>query len=493
MSGDQAIQTVQGFCDYYPEDDAVRQRFFRAFALHAEDQGFVPWTAATVESLATVERCHGAEGELFGQTMPVTTHVDAGPSTGPSTDPSTGPSTGPTAGADARGPNAVLRPDLTVGLVRMLRGKQNAAGGMREPLPMRLHTTGTCWRREHTGRGRAKEHVQCNVDVVGEPTIAAELELLTCMFATLAEMRLPAPEIRVFVSSRALLNAFMACLGIPAPKHGPVLRLLDKKTKMPQARWAKELEALLADSSAAASAASSAVLMSGLTEGLSAQEPLDLVPLAEESGAATPEKLKTLAAAAGHVDVFLRTAATACTFGASLSFDASLARGLDYYTGLVFEGYHKSDMDKALFGGGRYDGIFERLGSPVPVPCAGLGCGDLRLLQLLKKLKRADPLLPQRRPSADVVVAAPSADHIGAATVVAQALRNKGLLCTFACGTDGNCKRVVRQALRRHVPKVVVVHTVELADVFVYSAGFGRKSVYNRTEGVDPVKTLYDW
>eukprot|EP00913_Durusdinium_trenchii_P010831 g10160.t1 len=112
-----------------------------------------------------------------------------------------------------------------------------------------------------------------------------------------------------------------------------------------------------------------------------------------------------------------------CGFGDWLIFDASVVRGLAYYTGVVFEGFDRAGVLRAICGGGRYDRLLTLYGSPVEVPCAGFGFGDCVIAELLKE-KKVQPELPHMVDF--VVVAYENMMGKGALTVLeeyAQAMR----------------------------------------------------------------------
>merc|ERR1712032_1540352 len=105
-----------------------------------------------------------------------------------------------------------------------------------------------------------------------------------------------------------------------------------------------------------------------------------------------------------------------------LQFDASVVRGLAYYTGVVFEGFDKAGKLRAICGGGRYDRLLSLYGSAKEVPCVGFGFGDCVVVELLKEKK----VLPDVSSHVDLVVAAYNADMMGKAMTVADKFRKGG-------------------------------------------------------------------
>merc|ERR1712048_1354575 len=109
-------------------------------------------------------------------------------------------------------------------------------------------------------------------------------------------------------------------------------------------------------------------------------------------------------------------------YGDWIQFDASVVRGLAYYTGVVFEGFDKAGVLRAICGGGRYDRLLTLYGSVTEVPCVGFGFGDCVIAELLKE-KGVTPELPAE---VDYVVAAFNSDFMGPALQVARSLRLAG-------------------------------------------------------------------
>merc|ERR1719498_630110 len=114
--------------------------------------------------------------------------------------------------------------------------------------------------------------------------------------------------------------------------------------------------------------------------------------------------------------------AEAYGFGDWILFDASVVRGLAYYTGIVFEGFDRKGVLRAICGGGRYDRLLSLYGSPKEIPCVGFGFGDCVILELLKE----KGLLPGFPPAIDYVVAPFNKDMMGSAMNVANRLREAG-------------------------------------------------------------------
>lgn len=254
-----------------------------------------------------------------------------------------------------------LRYDLTVPLSRFYATHQAEL-----PTPFRAIQTGPVFRAERPQKGRYRQFVQCDIDIVGEPGLLAECELVTATAAALRTVGLEGFHIRV--NDRRLLDAVLASCGVPAEDIPQALISVDKLDKI-------GVEGVLSELSASLPADA----VSGLGEFLGRAVASAGVPLSREAVAGVlgpipaPEALDSLTE--------LAEAVSAWEDAPELRFDASLVRGMGYYTGTIFEIAHP-DFPSSVGGGGRYDGMIGRfLGRDVPA--CGFSIGFERLLDLL--------------------------------------------------------------------------------------------------------------
>lgn len=238
-----------------------------------------------------------------------------------------------------------LRPEMTPSLARMVAARQKELR-----FPLKWTAIAQCFRYERTTKGRKREHYQWNLDVIGENSVMAEVETVGAAVHALKLMGLGPGDFKVRVSSRRLLSALLEKSGIPAHLHPQVFLALDKRGKMPDAEIAAMLEA--GGLGAAESAAAFKIM--------DTKDFRDCAELAE---------FFRLAEAAGFAD--------------ALTFDISVIRGLSYYTGIVFECFDAKGEFRAIFGGGRYDGLLETVGGDA-APAVGLGFGDVVVTEILK-------------------------------------------------------------------------------------------------------------
>jgi histidyl-tRNA synthetase len=295
---------------------------------------------------------------------------------------------------DKGGRRVTLRPELTPSLARLVlqRGKGLA-------LPAKWFAIGQCWRYERATRGRRREHYQWNMDVVGVPGVEAEAELLAAIVTFFQRVGLTSADVGIKVSSRKVLQQVLGKAGVAPAAFGPVCVIVDKMEKIPREKVVEDLAALGVDASAI-----DAVLAAMAVRDVAG---LEALLGSEDAAVADLRRLFDLAEAYGYADW--------------LVFDASVVRGLAYYTGIVFEGFDRAGQLRAVCGGGRYDRLLGTFGGE-DQPCAGFGFGDAVIVELLKD----KGLLPTPAHSVDDVVMAVEESTRAAACSVAAQLRAAG-------------------------------------------------------------------
>lgn len=329
------------------------------------------------------------------------------------------------------------------------------------PMPLKWYSIPQCWRYERMTRGRRREHYQWNMDVWGVAGAEAEAELLGAATAFFRRVGLGAEDVGIKVNSRQVLAEIMAKLGVPDDKFGATCVLVDKLEKVP-------LESIRPD-----------FIALGLTD-----EVID--SLVEVLALKTIDELRALLGDDSKaLDHLTSLFAYAESYGFSdwLVFDASVVRGLSYYTGVVFEAFDRSGEFRAIMGGGRYDKLLTTFGGE-PLEAAGFGFGDAVIVELLK----SKDLLPTFEASGiKVVVCAFTPELHSAAIEVASKLRESG--------------GAIDLVLESKKPKWVLKHAARLAAEYAVIVapdewGQGNVRIKNMGEGeqVDvPVTELAEW
>ena len=239
-----------------------------------------------------------------------------------------------------RGGNMIaLRPELTPSLARMIAKKQHQLS-----YPLRWWSFGPFWRYEKPQKGRAREFFQWNIDLIGCESPESDAELVAICADFFREVGLAPDQVKVFVNNRRLMDKKLSELGIDTEIKKSTLNVIDRQDKMDADTW------------------KAYALDSGLTEvqfnGL--VQILDDEDLYKES-----EDLLRVFGVLENLKV-----------SEYVQFDAKIVRGLDYYTGVVFEGRDVGKNSRAILGGGRYDNLVQDVGGD-PLTGVGFAMGDV--------------------------------------------------------------------------------------------------------------------
>lgn len=416
-------RTVKGFRDIFPDQVAARRRMIDVIRTSFERFGFVPLDTPAIEYTDALAGL-GEEGtkSLFRMKSP-------------------------------EGEAIALRYDLTVPLARVVAQYPDL------PRPFRRYQVAPVWRADKPDPGRFREFLQFDIDSVGTPSLLADAEILIAMDEALRALGLTTFRIRY--SSRRLLDALLDHAGVPAERRVHTLRVLDKLDK-------QGLEAVLAELGAGrVDQSGDKIAGVGLDAG-AVGKIRDFLALAGRGGdrsrviadlaayfagvAAADPSLEELTA----IDGFLAAAGVPSD---RVAVDPSIARGLEYYTGPVFEAI-LTDLPRygAIFGGGRYDGLVERfLG--VKIPATGASLGVDRLLSAMTELGLAggEPA------SAHVLVTVMDQGRILDYLRIAQEIRgaDPSLRVEIYLGEAASLKKQMAHADRARIPIAVIAGSNE--------------------------------
>ncbi|GAB4856648.1 hypothetical protein Ancab_014560 [Ancistrocladus abbreviatus] len=321
-----------------------------------------------------------------------------------------------------------LRPELTPSLARLVMQK-----GKSVSFPLKWFTVGQCWRYERMTRGRRREHYQWNMDIIGVPEVMAEAELISSIVTLFKRVGITESDVGFKVSSRKVLQEVLRCYDVPESLFGRVCITIDKIEKIPLDDVKRELK----------SAGMSEEAIEQLLEVLSIKS---LTKLEERLGNAGE-------AVADLKQLFL----LAEKFGYSdwIQFDASVVRGLAYYTGIVFEGFDREGKLRAICGGGRYDKLLSTFGGD-DTPACGFGFGDAVIVELLKEKGH----LPELSFQVDNIICTLDPGLQGAAALVASTLRDKGQSVDLVLESKP-LKWVFKRAARINARRLILVGSSE--------------------------------
>lgn len=407
------FQSPKGTRDFYPAEMAVRRRIEAAWRDASVAFGFDEIDGPTFEHLElyTAKSGEGIVNELFSFRR-------AG-------------------GSD----DYALRPEFTPTLARMA-----AARAAQLPVPIKWFAVPNFFRAERPQRGRLREFYQWNVDLLGAEGPAIDAEVVGVAVAALARLGLKHTDVRVKISHRVAAAKLVRALGVAEESVAGAFELLDRRDKMPPEEFTKRAAALGLAGDALARFESAVRTRVQVGE--------DLGVLASAAGIAADE-LGELAA--------LRDALVAADLAPWCEFDLGIVRGLAYYTGTVFEIHEASGGERAIAGGGRYDGLVELFGGP-KTPAMGFGMGDVVLGLVLADRgllpKDGNELLP--RPDAFVVSAGEPAADAELPRLVAR-LRADGFHVRHSYKATRNVGKLLADASKQRA-RFAVILGAELAE-----------------------------
>ncbi len=313
-----------------------------------------------------------------------------------------------------------LRPEMTPTLARMVAAKRREL-----VFPLRWFSIGNRFRYERPQKGRLREFYQTDIDLVGLPEGEADIEIIRLAAAILKTFGTIESDFVIRMNSRPLLNAACAAAGLSGEGVRQYLRLLDKKSKMTPEAFATASNAL------------------------AAKDPLVLIENPDEAPEVGSEKRK----------LFDRITALKDRGVRNVVFDSGITRGFDYYTGMVFEVYDTSpENSRALFGGGRYDGLVTLFGGDA-IPAVGFALGDVTLTDFLN----THSLVPSVGAGApQLYLGTPQAGDIPSAQAFADTLRTEGGRI-FVNLTDRALGDQVKEAVKRGIPYFAAYGANEIA------------------------------
>jgi histidyl-tRNA synthetase len=321
-----------------------------------------------------------------------------------------------------------IRPEMTPTLARMVAAKVQEL-----PKPIRWYSIPNLWRYERPQRGRLREFWQLNVDILGGDPLLADAEILEAAFDTVDNFENAGDKIRIRVNHRKLMDHFFTkTLGLNAEQATPVTKIIDAKAKLKPEDYLAKLTALGLNTTQ--------IQQLDRFFNLTLDEIVNLYP---EEGAQHLHKLWALLAEHPRLK-------------AVVEFDATILRGLDYYTGMVFEIFDTSPENRrALFGGGRYDGLISMFGKE-SLSGVGFGMGDAGLENFLT----THGVLPKTKGSLDIWVGLTGEQDFAPAAQITRALRQEGFrtatpLQTLAFGPN------LKQATKHGAPFAILFGSEE--------------------------------
>lgn len=398
-----STQPYKGTRDYYPADKRIQNYVFSTWRNVAESFGYEEYGTPLLEPLDIYTAKTGQE-IVNEQTY---TFTDRGDRT------------------------VAIRPEMTPSVSRLIAGRQQETG-----YPARWYSIANFMRYERPQRGREREFWQLNADIFGASGTQADAETIQMAHALMKAFGATEKMYTIRINDRQLIEAMMHdYLGLSTVQAELMIKLFDRKGKIPHETFRDQAVDIFGAEAAREGLKKIAKL---ITVG-------DIEKLPEELAALEPvKKLQDLFHAVHAAGV--RNAV----------FDITLMRGFDYYTGMVFEVFdNHPDNNRAMFGGGRYDGLVGLFGG-APVPTVGFAPGGTTMEVFL----RSHNLLPELSSTTDVYMIVLGGAHRGA-NKLARELREEGVNVAVDI-TDRKLDKQIKAAVKMKIPYLLFVGPKEI-------------------------------
>ena len=344
---------VKGMNDFLPEDMRLREHVLGLIRETYATYGFDQIETPAMEHIENLTGRQGGENEkLIFKVLKRGRELEKGMETGELAD-------------------CGLRYDLTVPLARYYANNKNSL-----PTPLKALQMGSVWRADKPQKGRFRQFTQCDIDIIGDGSIMAEIELIAATSKMLTRIfsEVGIREFTVHINDRRILKAMAASAGFTPEQYDDVFIILDKMDKI---GLEGVKESLLKKEYDPEAVESYIGLLNQITPG---------IKCGEFCGRIGGEYLD--GRVASNMDAIMDSVSCMIDPSVRLEFDPTLVRGMSYYTGTIFEisidGYNFS-----IAGGGRYDEMIGRF-SNQQVPACGFSIGFERIVTILKDLNWTD-------------------------------------------------------------------------------------------------------
>lgn len=392
---------VKGTRDFLPEEMILRQQVLGKIKSVFEIFGFQPLETPALESWEVLSKKGAGGDEILNETY----------------------------NFKDKGERMIgLRYDLTVPLARVLASNQNLN------LPFKRYQIDRVWRYGDIAKDRFREFLQADIDIVGSESMLADAEVIACAITTLNELGFK--EFKVRLNNRKILTAIAKQAKVPEKEIPDVLRKMDKQDKIGKKGVEKELLTIISKE------ATTTILENIKDKGDIALEKLGK-RLENKEGI---EELKQIISYLKQMNL-----------KSKIEFDASLARGLDYYTGPIFEVFAEEGVG-SIAGGGRYDkmiGLF----SGKNTPATGISFGIERILEVMKERK----MIKSNKSNLKVFVASVNTNLMDKVLEIVQMLRKNSISSDYDLRSRPLSKQL-NYANSLEIPNVIIVGENELKE-----------------------------
>ncbi len=389
--------SYKGVRDFYPEEQYIQNHIFNVWRKTVESFGYVEYGASILESSELYKAKTGDE-IVNEQTY---TFMDRGDR------------------------EVTLRPEMTPTVARMIAGRRRELA-----FPVRWYSIPNLFRYEAPQRGRLREHWQLNTDIFGVENIEAEIEIIQIAYKVMRNFGASDDNFLIRINSRKIMNLLYKLFDLDSETSQKISKLIDKKNKVPVETFSASIKEILGDKS---------------------EVFIDLIT--------SPKKLlERLGEDSQEVkEIFQVTSALEKLGITNITFDQTLMRGFDYYTGIVFEVFDTNKNNpRSLFGGGRYNDL-TAIFNDESIPAVGFGAGDVTLKDFLE----THNFLPTYKATTDLYIAVLDEKYFTETEQLANNLRRQDL----RVAVDFTLRKVgdqIKTADKQKIPFVMVIGEEEI-------------------------------
>lgn len=415
-----SIQSISGFPEWTPQQKLVEENFLARIRRVFQLNGFSPIETPAVERVSTLIAKGGNEKEIY--------KIGRLHASDESSDDN----------------DLALHFDLTVPMARYVAQHERELA-----FPFRRYQIQPVWRGERAQAGRFRQFYQCDIDIVGRESLplVCDAEIAGIMAGVLRSLNIGKFEIRI--NNRKILQGFLSGAGIDASRHLDVMRCIDKLEKIGREEVLQEIRDTLGDPDFDASS---------VLDFLSKQVPLDR--LGDLRSLSTNEVYQQ------GIDELIAVTSATIQKGVGpkeLVVDLAIARGLDYYTGTVFETrLVKYPSLGSVCSGGRFENLVGTFAKGT-YPGVGMSIGLTRLLWQLFKEKVIEPHAQSYAKFLIVPLSPAEESVVGYAENFAARLRAKDVPCEVS-PVQGKLAKHVEYAEKKGIPNVILVGDTEVAN-----------------------------
>ncbi len=397
-------QPYKGTRDWYPEEKRVQNYIFDIWKKTAEKYGYQEYGAPLLEPLEVYAAKSGQE-LANEQTYAFTDRGDR---------------------------TVAIRPEMTPTISRMVAARRQELA-----YPARLFSIANFMRYERPQKGREREFWQLNVDIFGADTVYADAEIITFGADLLKAFGAKEDMFTIRVNDRRVINGMMReYLGLDEVQAQLMMKLFDRKNKIAAEEFRDQAIEIFGEEQAPAGLKKIATLLGART--------IDSLPteLQELDAMKEVSRLFELIEDSGVKNAI---------------FDVTLMRGLDYYTGTVFEFFDTDpENNRSLFGGGRYDGLVGLFGAE-PISAVGMAPG----LTTTEIFLRTHNLLPELSSTTELYMVVLGEDSLDGAISLARKWRSEGLSVEVDI-TGRKIDKQIKTAVKKQVPFMLFIGESEL-------------------------------